>query len=126
MIKLRSYNFFKQVVVLFLITYLFCALTNIFILPRTVGIIAKAPAVSGVSLQKTALRTANNTKSLIRIIDRSVVNETQIDCRALCFIVLFACSSFILLSVNLKLNTPLSYLFHNKQYSYLAFRTLRI
>jgi len=127
MSKFRSNNFFKRTVVLFIIVYLFCSLTNIFFIPRCLPIFSHPGKKTGKSIETHTLHANNNALSFILITERSILDDDQLNIIKyfpLIFLTVF--SSFVLFRITLRLTPPPLYLFYNMRYAYLSFSTLRI
>ena len=125
MSKFRSSSFLLPVVMFFLSTYLFCCLTNLFVIPRNV------PSITGQSFATAFHHRRNSfetTKQALNFIgaDKFVLNESQIDLIRLTPFFLVFFPQWVSLFKELILYPPSAYLFSNKQHSYLFYSTFRI
>jgi hypothetical protein len=125
--KLKTYRIFKLTTLLFLVTYVCCVLINIMVFPSRINMAYQASKITATDSEKHTIHDGNsNAKSQIRLMDRSVVNEIQSVQRPALLLLLFVFTAGILLAIYVSSTPPRAYLFNNKQYSYLAFRTFRI
>src|ERR1700761_1082423 len=74
--KLRSHLFFKSVVAVFVITYIFCFSMSMFLIPRCVFI--KPAASQSFHMNKSLLRANNTRQNFIMITDRSILDDDQL------------------------------------------------
>ena len=123
----RSHRFFKGVLIFFLITYIFCAMTNMFLLRHNTGTFSKAFRFTHLSNRRNILNPNNSEIGLIRIIDKSVLDDDQynlIKSAAVFYLIIFiACGFFKKKSLSIS---PQTNTFNTVQHTYLSFCKLRI
>lgn len=124
--KFRSHTFFKHLVVFFSLTYLFCSLTSIFLIPRATPVFTKTSPFPISGIRKHILDKSNHTASYILITDRTILDDDQLNVRSAPIIYLVIFGGFILFYILLNVCRPPLLAPLNKQYSYLSFRTIRI
>jgi hypothetical protein len=123
--KLRCSSFLFPVVIFFLTTYLFCCLTNILFIRRSVNSLTNQSLFTSFHHRRNSFETTNRALTPIAL-DKFILNESQIDSIKLnpFFVVTFF--QWRSIFTELVLYPLKEYLFCNKQYSYLFYSGFRI
>ncbi len=125
--KFRSQVFFKYLVLVFLMVYLFGSFSNMFCIPRysPISIITFTPPFF--AFNKVVKNINYHTANFLQLIDKSVLNNDQLDATSFvpkCLLLIFF--GFGLFKLKLRSTPRRSNVFYNLQYSYLSLCTLRI
>jgi hypothetical protein len=125
--KLRSNALFKNVVAIFVMTYIFCLSMSMFLMPRCIPDFTKTLSSKCFSINKHSLIANHSKENFIRITDRSVLDDDPLNLVktiAVVFLIIFG--GILLISKKARFTPHQFYQYYNKQYSYLSLRTIRI
>jgi len=125
--KLRSHNFFKRLVVVFLFAYLFGYFSNMFYIPRYTYLTPKTNGASVVAFNRVKKLTNFHTANFLQIIDRSTLDNDRINALTLfpkCLLLIFMGLGF--LKLHSVLTQAQSAIFYNRRYAYLSLCSIRI
>jgi len=123
---LRSLRLFKWVALVFSAVYLFYALTNVFLLPRSLTFSSATFAFSGLRARRSSVDNNQHSINFARLGDKCFLEENQpelMKCIAILNVTFLGSISFRFRQTFSTLSDRLIY---NKQYSYLSLRTFRI
>src|ERR1700744_870460 len=120
--RLRTNVFFKNVVAFFVMVYIFCISMSLSLLPHCIPDFTKAASKS-YSVNKTFLHTNHSSENFIRITDRSVLDDDQLNLADIAAISLIIFGGVLLISKKTSFIPLQVHQYYNKQYSYLSFRT---
>jgi hypothetical protein len=124
--KLRSHIFFKSIALLFFTTYLFYALTNIFTSTGNLNRLPDSANYAGMSHRRNTFDIYTPVMRFTRLADKCFLDENQFNSIKFTGFLLITIFTFLLVENTQRVWWPLTRLFCNKQYAYLALRTLRI
>ena len=119
-----KYYQLKKVSMVLLLVYSLYALTNILLVPNS-RIALKNSKQTEVDLTKQPSKL-HGEKVIFQLMDRSIVSKNDFECKPVFFLLLIAFSALLVTGIVQANVPPLSYLFNNKQYSYLIFHILLI
>lgn len=125
--KLRSNALFKNVVTIFVMTYIFCLSMSMFFMPHCIPDFTKTVASKSFSINNHLLKANHSKENFIRITDKSVLDDDQLNpikTVAVVFLIIFG--GVLLISKKATFTPHQSHQYYNKQYSYLTLRTIRI
>jgi hypothetical protein len=121
--RLRTYRFFKHLILVFMVAYLLGFISNMFFIPRYTIFGDKTHTIAQ---QLNKIADCQNL-NFLRLIDKSTLDNDQSDFLVFlpkCILLLFMGLS--LLSLRSIIPWPQSNPYYNHRYSYLMLRTFRI
>jgi hypothetical protein len=113
---------FKSLVILCLITYVFCAFTNVYFVSRYTVSTSHVAA-----RRQTVITPSDHAINLVQIIDRSTIDDDHISiAKFIPVICLFFFGGLTFRKVQAILVSPFTYKLPTKQYAYISLHTFRI
>ncbi len=106
--------------------YLFYALTNVFLLPRSLTFSSVTFAFSGLRTRRNSVDINQHSINFARLGDKCFLEENQPELMKCISILIVTFFGFISFRFSQTFSTLSDRLIYNKQYSYLFLRTFRI
>lgn len=129
MIKFKSLSFFKHLVLIFLIAYLFVSFTNMFFIARYTSFNLKTFSNQTITSNGPVKYSNINGINLLKFFDKSSFDDDPFNTPRFvpkCLLLIFIFSGFSLALLKIRSTVYSPQIFHNRQGSYLSFCIFRI